>query len=249
MVSSATFLPNNHPKVSGRMENQWKSMKMTCHVPHPFLILNYQTGEFLKVIWSCQKTQPEDVYGSMVQWSMPVNLSEHCQVQSCENQQTYKQLLNKHPSNLRSHEKRDPDKPIQPIFDLSFGPTKIWSHKWYSYLSGQSVKSRQPLPQRNPWKNPWKTAGSVYQHHQPSSKTRSPASVTITWLLGLGSGSPRFGFCRWKVGCFGSSPSSNCSAPPAARSVFFLSLENFLRTNNFGYWKGIGLNFKFFALP
>jgi len=47
-----------------------------------------------------------------------------------------------------------------------------------------------------------------------TSRIPAPASVTITWLLGLGSGSPRFGFCRWKVGCFGSSPSSNCSAPP-----------------------------------
>lgn len=34
-------------------------------------------------------------------------------------------LLNKHPSNLKNPEKRDPDKPIQPRLDLFFGPTKI----------------------------------------------------------------------------------------------------------------------------
>lgn len=201
----------------------------------------------LKVIWSCQKTQPEDVWsnGPMV---YACQFIRTCQVQSCENR------TNKPTNTCWINIQATWEATKKETLTNQFNPFLIFhvaqpSHKWYSYLSGQSVKSRQPLPQGNPWKNPWKTAGSVYQHHQPSSKTRSPASITITWLLGLGSGSPRFGFCRWKVGCFGSSPSSNCSAPPAARSVLFLSLENFLRTNNFEYWKGIGLNFKFFALP
>ena len=72
MVSRASFLPNNHPKVYGRMENQWNSMKITCHVPHPFLILNYQTGEFLKVI-EVAKRLNQKMY--MVQWSNGLCLS------------------------------------------------------------------------------------------------------------------------------------------------------------------------------
>ena len=79
----------------------------------------------------------------------------------------------------------------QPRCDLT-NDTLIWC-----YLSGQSVKSRQPLPQGNPWKNPMKNCGvclstpPTFKQNSQSCKRHDHVvvgigiGITSFWLLSL----------------------------------------------------------------